>query len=392
MSDRQVNLLLFERDGSHYYTTIRDFSRLVGRQLSNHGHAVHCCRRSLHVYSSQELLDAHDLDCCHAQRTKFPEEPRCRFSNIQKQLTAPFVVYAEFESILQRVDDGETMDTTQGVAAGGDDEPIAASGHFQEHLPCSFTHQLVCSVVPDLSRPLVSYRGEDAGEMFVRKLQEEAEQLFQEYINTPRQLLELTDAELRSFHTATRCHICNQRLGGDKVRDHCHIMGFYRGASHSRCNLEYRISKSEWKLPVVMHNLKGYDGHLIVKALKNEFVEEVRVIPQNMENYLAITVDRLKFIDSLQFVSQFFSLAKTLEVDGFKYIREEFPIQHEFELIKRKGVDPYDYMDSFARFDESRLPSQDAFFSKLSDSPCSDTEYAHATQLWTAIECESMAD
>ena len=80
---------------------------------------------------------------------------------------------------------------------------------------------------------------------------------------------------------------------------------------------------------------------------------------------------------------------KTLEVDEFKYIREEFPIQHEVELIKRNEVYLYDYMD---RFDEYRLPTQDAFFSKLSDSPCSDTKYAHATQVWTAFECESMAD
>ena len=50
-------------------------------------------------------------------------------------------------------------------------------------------------VVPDVSRPLVSYRGENSGEMFVRKLQEEAEQISQEYIATPQQLLELTDAE-----------------------------------------------------------------------------------------------------------------------------------------------------------------------------------------------------
>ena len=49
-------------------------------------------------------------------------------------------------------------------------------------------------------------------------------------------------------------------------------------------------------------------------------------------------------------------------------------------------------MDSFARFDESRLPSQDAFYIKLSDSPCSDTEYVHATQVWTPFEGESMAD
>ena len=92
-----------------------------------------------------------------------------------------------------------------------------------------------------------------------------------------------------------------------------------RGIANSRCNLAYRISKSVWKLHVVVHNLKGYDGHLIVKALKSEFVEEVTVIPQNMENYLSITVDRLKFID--QFTPQSLaSLVKTLEVDQFKYV------------------------------------------------------------------------
>ena len=96
---------------------------------------------------------------------------------------------------------------------------------------------------------------EDAGEMFVRKLQEESEQMFQEYIATHQQLPALTEAELRSFHTAITCHICNQPLGGVKVRDHCDIVGNYWGPSHSRCNLAYRISKSEWKVPVVMHNL-----------------------------------------------------------------------------------------------------------------------------------------
>ena len=190
--DRHVDLLLFECDGVQQYTTIRDFSRLVVRQLSSHGHTVHCCRRCLHAYSSQELLVAHAPDCCHAKRTKFSKDPCCRFTNIQKQLLAPFVVYADFESILQRVD--EAMDTTQGGAVGGDHP--TASGPFQEHLPCSFTYKVMSSVVPDFSRPLVSYRGEDAGGNSVRKLQEEAERLFQEFIDTPQQLLEHTDAEL----------------------------------------------------------------------------------------------------------------------------------------------------------------------------------------------------
>ena len=160
--DRHVDLLLFEHNGVQHYTTIRDFSRLVGRQLSNHGHTVHCCRRCIYAYSSQELLDAHALDCCHAQRTKFPKDPRCRFTNIQKQLLAPFVVYADFQSIIQRVDDGEAMECYTGCCSRGN-EPIAATGPFQAHLPCSFAYKVVSSVVPDFSGPLVSYSGEDAG-------------------------------------------------------------------------------------------------------------------------------------------------------------------------------------------------------------------------------------
>ena len=78
-------------------------------------------------------------------------------------------------------------------------------------------------------------------------------------------------------------------------------------------------------LPVIIHNLKGYDRHLIVKALKSEF-GKVRVIPQNMKKYLSLTVGRLKFIDSFQFTPQSLdSLVKTLEDDEFKYVRESFP-------------------------------------------------------------------
>ena len=84
------------------------------------------------------------------------------------------------------------------------------------------------------------------------------------------------------------------------MRDHCHITGNYRGNAHNDCNLMYRISRSGWKPPVVIHNLKGYDGHLIVKALKSEF-GKARVISQNMEKYFYLTVGQLKCIDSFQF-------------------------------------------------------------------------------------------
>ena len=98
--DIHVDLLLFERNGIQRDTTIRNFCRLVSSQMSNHEDVVYCCKQCLHAYKTQELLDAHATDCCQVQRTKFPNDPRCRFTNIQKQLPAPFVVYAGLESIL----------------------------------------------------------------------------------------------------------------------------------------------------------------------------------------------------------------------------------------------------------------------------------------------------
>ena len=97
----------------------------------------------------------------------------------------------------------------------------------------------------------------------------------------------LTATELKTFTTTTICHVCARLLEDDK-RDHCHITGNYRGNAHNACNLLYRIPKSGWKLSVVIPKFKGYEGHLIVKALKSEF-GKVRVIPQNMEKYLSLS-------------------------------------------------------------------------------------------------------
>ena len=63
VSGRQMDLLLIECNGVQHYTTIKRFSRLVSSQLSNHNSATYCCRKCLHAYSTQELLNAHAEDC-----------------------------------------------------------------------------------------------------------------------------------------------------------------------------------------------------------------------------------------------------------------------------------------------------------------------------------------
>ena len=66
--ERHVDLLLHELGGIQHYSTIKNFSRLVSSQLSNHNGATYCCKKCLHAYSSQDLLAAHAVDCCHVQR------------------------------------------------------------------------------------------------------------------------------------------------------------------------------------------------------------------------------------------------------------------------------------------------------------------------------------
>ena len=94
------------------------------------------------------------------------------------------------------------------------------------------------------------------------------------------------------------CWICNEVLNTDKVRDHCHITGKFRGAAHNQCNLKFKIRK---KLPIIFHKLEGYDGHIIFIELNN-FDVTIDVIPKTTEKYVRIIVERtITFIDSNEF-------------------------------------------------------------------------------------------
>ena len=77
----------------------------------------------------------------------------------------------------------------------------------------------------------------------------------------------MTSEDEEIYNNSHICWICKQELNMDKVRDHCHVTGKFRGAAHNKCNINLRLPK---KLPIIFHNLQGYDDHLIFKEL-NDF-------------------------------------------------------------------------------------------------------------------------
>ena len=119
-------------------------------------------------------------------------------------------------------------------------------------------------------------------------------------------------AEEEKFQLSNSCWICNKLfdVGDKKVRDHCPITRKYRAAAHFSCNANLKLSK---KVPVIFHNLRGYDSHLTIKEMGKSDVK-VSVIPNGLEKYMAFTINRnLVFIDSMQFMnSSLDSLVKNL--------------------------------------------------------------------------------
>ena len=74
--------------------------------------------------------------------------------------------------------------------------------------------------------------------------------------------------EEEQFQSSKTCWICGKRVDNDdeKVRDHCHVTGKVRGAAHWICNINLQLNKN---VPVIIHNLRTYDSHLIFDELKN---------------------------------------------------------------------------------------------------------------------------
>ena len=86
----------------------------------------------------------------------------------------------------------------------------------------------------------------------------------------------------------------------------------------------------------------------------------------------------MAFIDSFQFMSSSLDkLVSNLPNDAFKDTSEEIKNAKKLKLLKQEGACPYDYMDSFDRFNKTKLPTKDDFYSILNDEHISDTQYLH---------------
>ena len=389
-----LNVLLLERETEkeykQHYVYIKDFNRL-NYNITKHKNKKHFCLRCLQPFYSEYCLEAHKGDCLIINGTQRIEMPqpgsKVFFYGHQKQLPVPFVVYADFEAITEKIDSCSPPQHKSYTQA------------YQKHKPSGFGYKVVCHYDKKYSKPAVIYRGENVIEKFIQHLFREVkdcQEVIKENFQKP---LIMSKKDEEDFQKVKKCWICQRQYKPDErenipVRDHCHITGKYRGSAHKTCNFRLQISAEKIKIPVVFHNLKGYDSHFIIEKLGDIIKQEplnVKVIATNAEKYTAIYLDKhLAFIDSYQFMaSPLANLAKNLPDEKYINTSEAFSGER-LALMKAKGVYPYDYMDSFQKFSETQLPKRDDFYSLLTNEEISESEYAHAQKVWETFGIENM--
>lgn len=207
------------------------------------------------------------------------------------------------------------------------------------YVVCTYDYSKNRPVVIDQAHNTTELHADNSGNWgvrWLRKLFEVTDELIATVHSTNLPMEPLTEQEEREFEEATECSICHQSfaqmdgpfMDQQRVPDHNHLTGRYRGPAHRICNLnfnyvggartlsaadraemgieasdlrKYARQTSRWRVPVFFHNMRGYDGHFIIQWLQDKGFKKIDVIAQNTEKFTAITVGDVRFLDSMLF-------------------------------------------------------------------------------------------
>lgn len=385
---------IIEKSTVTHYEWIKNLSALIQKQVTkNDGHKKHICDRCLNYFYTEVKLKNHLEVCESLNETKItlPDYKYrwLRFENFKNVIEVPFIIYAGIESLLM---------TNEQILI----ENKTPKGAVQKHIPNSIGYHFHSRIDPNMSY-YENFSGPYCIDQFIDKM----ESLMQ-HVVWPKiheiEPMKLTDEEEDNFNRATVCHICSKGFHNvyekknKKTRDHCHLTGNYRGATHSKCNILFQISKS---VSVVFHNL-DYDSHFLIEKVTNAFPGNINIIPKNSERYISFSKElpdynlycddenyngnedkdvdenidknankdvyekkesnyrerlKLRFIDSYRFLQcSSAKLAKSLPPNKLNITQAQWSnlIEDQLQLLTKKGVYPYCYVDSWGKLDETQ--------------------------------------
>ena len=256
---------MISEDGINHYTEIKSLSKLLRSSDTKHKCKQYFCTNCLQGFSLEASRDKHWVYCENIKtvRVEMPRNgSKIEFCDRQNQFKVPFIMYANFELILEPIQGPNLVLMRPYISEVAKHSPSGWCVYSK------FAYR-------EVKDPLKLYRGKDCLEKLCHYIRQEAHRLYHMFPEKPKG--PLTKKQWKRYKHSTICHICFKPFNSKepKVRDHCHYTGRYKGPAHSLCNLRYRIPSY---IPVVFHNLLGYDAHLFIRELgKNSRDMEVIV-------------------------------------------------------------------------------------------------------------------
>ena len=231
-----------------------------------------------------------------------------KYNHGEKSMKLPFVIYADLECLLEKMSTCINNPNKSSTIKINKRTPLGYSIFIGES-----------------KNKLDYYRGDDCMKKFCKGLRKHATKI----INYEKKKMIPVTTKEKIYHNKQKiCYICKKEFNNNdkkqqKVKDHCHYTGKYRGAAHNICNLRYKVPN---EILVVFHNGSTYDYRFIIKELVKEFDGNFDCLGENTEKYITFSVPlkkkienkasietnyKIKFIDSYRFMSS--SLSKLVD-------------------------------------------------------------------------------
>ena len=345
------NLLVCTNGEKWHYVLCKNISIFLKQSASKK--SLYPCLKCLNSFSSENKYKRH-IENCNKEMTielKFPEEDYFKFNKFGYQNRVPFTIYGDFETYNESCN-GKYLSQLK---------PLCLGIYIKSEYEGLFNSQYI------------KFYGEDCIKKFVETIKQ-LNNTFQKLLKTKKEMI-ISGEEEEEFQNCNICCYCNKEIKKNKVRDHNHYNGKYRGTAHSKCSIN---EKKPNFVPVFFHNGSRFDNHLFFTELIKSFKgEKINLIPHSDENYISFTVGCMRFLDSYRFMSM------SLDYLGSRLENEDIKICPKYS----KGIFPYEYLTTtkelgFRRIEEllneTELPPIEKFYSTLKQKNIEEKEYEKA--------------
>ena len=268
------------------------------------------CRRCLNSYTSENMMIKHKPKCENNDTTKIrtSNESHLQWKKHFHKNPLYFRIYADFEADNEKDNSSIGNKTTYIYKQN----PVLNGYHIVSELGNVLKSDYYKS-------PL----GYDNVEWFVDEVIKLENKMAFYFKNTNKDIV-MTQEDEEDYKNDNVCRLCEKEILSDKVRDHCHLTGKYRGPAHRECNINVTQKQRNF-IPFIFHNFSNYDCHMFFKKLVDKKKDKVDfdIIPKTNEEYISVTYGCIRFIDSYRFLSSGLdSLVKALVDNSDKRLKD----------------------------------------------------------------------